>query len=168
MIRFLISVVLFFGGISASAQNYQLFMRLSDPGGALPGPIASLPGITGSGFYQIGCTEHKFENSGASVTNHSPYLITQPVHAETSPLIRQHLNQGTSFTVEIFFMEVNGGTLTPYFGVRLNNASLSTITVAADESALQETLAFRYNQIIWYDLVNSLNWGWDLVLNQPI
>lgn len=156
-------------GTSLTAQsNYQIFMRLDNGNGILPGPVASLPGVGGTDFYPVGCTEHQFESTGASAPSHSPYLITHPVHPVSSPLIRQNMNAGNTFTVEIFFMQDNAGTLSPYFGVTLQNATMTKVTIAADGNDLQETLSFSYGQIIWHDLINNNSRGWDLVLNQPI
>lgn len=156
-------------GTSLSAQsNFQIFMRLDNGNGILPGQVASLPGVPGTDFFQVGCTEHQFESTGPAAPTHSPYLITHPFDPLTSPLVRQNMNAGNSFTVEIFFMQDNAGTLTPYFGVTLQNASITKVTTAADGNALQETLSFSYGQIIWHDLINSTSRGWDLVLNQPI
>lgn len=82
-------------GTSLTAQsNYQIFMRLDNGNGILPGPMASLPGVGGTDFYPVGCTEHQFESTGASAPSHSPYLITHLVNPSTSPLIRQNMNAG--------------------------------------------------------------------------
>lgn len=168
-IRFLVLITLVGMSISLSAQsNFQIFMRLDNGNGILPGQVASLSGVPGTDFFQVGCTEHQFESTGVSAPVHSPYLITHPFDPLTSPLVRQNMNAGNSFTVEVFFMQDNAGTLTPYFGVTLLNASITKITTAADGNALQEILSFSYGQIIWHDLINNNSRGWDLVLNQPI
>lgn len=164
----LLCVFLGFGTSLTAQSNYQIFMRLDNGNGILPGPVASLPGVGGTDFYPVGCTEHQFESTGVSAPIHSPYLITHPFYPATSPLIRQNMNAGNTFTVEIFFMQDNAGVLSPYFGVTLQNATMTKVTTAADGNALQETLAFSYGQIIWYDLINNTSSGWDLQLNQPI
>lgn len=166
----LISIVALISLASAAyAQtSYQIYLRIDDGNGPLPGPVATLPGVTGSNFFPVGCTEHQFEAVGMAAPSHSPYLVTKPFDPATSPLLRQQVHQNASYTVELFFMADNGGVLSAYFGVRLENAVLQKITTAADGNDLQETLSLVYDRIIWRDLINGTSRGWDLTLNQAI
>jgi type VI protein secretion system component Hcp len=153
----------------ASAQSYQVFMRLTEgTNSVLPGPVPSLSGVAGSDFHAVGCTEHKMEQPGIAPVAHSPYLITYPFYPPLSPYLRQRMHLNTAFTVELFFMQDNAGTLTPYFGVRLENARLNGVTTAADSNDLQETLSFVYDRIYWLDLINNTSRGWDVANGQAL
>lgn len=153
----------------AQAQSYQVFMRLTEgTNNVLPGPLPSLSGVAGSDFHAVGCTEHKMEQVGLAQISHSPYLITYPFYPPLAPYLRQRMHLSPVFIVELFFMQDNGGTLAPYFGVRLENARLTGITTAADSNDLQETLSFAYDRIYWLDLVNNSSRGWDVANGQAL
>ena len=147
-------------------STYRIYLRLTDAGGTLTGPVSSLPGVTGGNFFALGCAEHRFDMppSGGGA-NHSPYLVTRSFDPTTSPYIRQRMHSGNSYSVEVFFVRDNGSTQTTEFRVRLENAFITRITTASDSNALQETLSFEYGQIIWTDMITNSSRGWDLVNN---
>lgn len=146
-------------------QSYQLYLRISEGGTPLPGPVAAVSGLPGADFHQVGCTGHQMAQPAQSQPEFEPYLVTYPFFPASSAYLRQRMFLQTLWTVELFFMQDNGGSLTPYFGVRLEDARLNQITTAASGTDLQETLSFSYGRIYWLDLVNNTSRGWDLVNN---
>ena len=86
-------------------STYRIYLRLTDAGGTLTGPVSSLPGVTGGNFFALGCAEHRFDMppSGGGA-NHSPYLVTRSFDPTTSPYIRQRMHSGNSYSEEVFFV----------------------------------------------------------------
>lgn len=161
---------------SHAQTTYEMFVRLSDASGVITGPISSVPGVSGGNFFQVGCAEHQVEAASAStpggpvtgLATQNPYLITRAFDPASSPYLRQQLHTNNTYTVDLYFVSVNGATRNTIFQVRLQNATLNKFTTAADSNGLQETLAFLYDSIIWTDVATGTSRGWDVFNNRTI
>jgi type VI protein secretion system component Hcp len=149
-----------------SAQNVQIYASIT----GINGPVASVPGLSATNLFPVGCAEHQMQRPpGSGLADHLPLVITKPIDPASSPFLRQALSAGGSFTrVELFYLQDNGGSFQHIFTVRIDGAVLTQVTTGADSNGLQENFHFTYSAIYWADPIGGTTRGWDLINNVPL
>ncbi|MEM6264243.1 MAG: type VI secretion system tube protein Hcp [Bacteroidota bacterium] len=151
-----------------SAQSYEYYLLLPN----VRGPVASLPGQSGTGYFQLGCLEHQFTGpgSGLGTFQHREIVVKKPIDPASSPRLQQAILNNTLLnSVSILvYQRSNSGTLTAYYAIELSNARIGEFTVAADNGNTRETFTLSYAEIRWVDPVSGVRLGWDVINDRAI